>query len=119
MIIAYISHPDCMLHEMGDSHPEQPARLNAISDRLISSGLETALQHYDAPQASRDQLLRVHGIEYIEALYGAAPQQDFIWLDGDTAMNPHTLGAALRAAGSACLAVDLLLENNLQRAFCA
>ena len=119
MIIAYISHPDCMLHEMGDDHPEQPARLSAISDGLISSGLETALQHYDAPQASRDQLLRVHDSKHIEALYAAAPQQGLIWLDGDTAMNPHTLEAALRAAGSVCLAVDLLLENNLQRAFCA
>ena len=119
MTVAYISHPECLLHEMGSNHPEQPARLRALSDSLISSGLETAVKHYAAPQASREQLLRAHSIEHIDALYAAAPEEGLAWLDGDTAMNPHTLEAALRAAGSACLAVDLLLENTFQRAFCA
>ena len=34
---------------MGDHHPEQPARLYAINDRLIASGLDMVLMHYDAP----------------------------------------------------------------------
>lgn len=119
MIIAYISHPDCMLHEMGEFHPEQALRLSAIGDLIISSGLDLALQHYDAPQASRGQLLRVHDSQHIDALYAAAPLQGLIWLDDDTAMNPYTLHAALRAAGSTCYAVDLLMEKKLQRAFCA
>ena len=35
MTIAFISHPDCLRHEMGPHHAEQPARLSAIDDRLI------------------------------------------------------------------------------------
>jgi acetoin utilization deacetylase AcuC-like enzyme len=34
-------------------------------------------------------------------------------------MNPHTLNAALRAAGAGILAVDLILDAVHQRAFCA
>jgi len=37
MAIGYISHHDCALHDMGHHHPEQPARLSAISDRLIAT----------------------------------------------------------------------------------
>jgi acetoin utilization deacetylase AcuC-like enzyme len=34
-------------------------------------------------------------------------------------MNPHSLNAALRAAGAAVLAVDLILTNKAKTAFCA
>ena len=59
MPIAIISHPDCRLHEMGEGHPEQPARLSAIFDRLIASGLEMIVRQIDAPLATREQLERV------------------------------------------------------------
>ena len=54
MAIAYISHHDCQLHDMGHHHPEQPARLSAINDRLIATGLEMILHQYDAPLATRE-----------------------------------------------------------------
>jgi acetoin utilization deacetylase AcuC-like enzyme len=34
MAIAYITHSDCLRHDMGH-HPERPERLSAINDRLI------------------------------------------------------------------------------------
>ena len=39
MTLAYISHPDCLRHEMGAHHPESPARLRAIEDRLSAAGV--------------------------------------------------------------------------------
>jgi len=30
--LAFITHPDCLLHEMGEGHPERPERLAAIED---------------------------------------------------------------------------------------
>ena len=45
MAIGYISHHDCALHDMGHHHPEQPARLSAINDRLIATGLDMVLHH--------------------------------------------------------------------------
>ena len=68
MAIAYVSHPDCAAHDMGHLHPEQPARLAAINDRLIASGLDMALTHYDAPLAEDAQLALAHDPAYIAAL---------------------------------------------------
>jgi acetoin utilization deacetylase AcuC-like enzyme len=119
MAVAYVSHHDCALHAMGDHHPEQPARLSAINDRLISSGLETVLRHFDAPEASRDQLIRVHDAGYVDEVFAASPARGLTWLDGDTAMSPHTLKAALRAAGATALAVDLLMDGKARQVFCA
>ena len=39
-------------------------------------------------------------------------------LDSDTAMNPHTLRAARRAAGAAVLATDRVLRGEVEAAFC-
>ena len=39
MHTAYITHPVCLKHDMGADHPECPARIQAIEDQLITSGL--------------------------------------------------------------------------------
>ena len=119
MYTAYISHSDCLKHDMGSQHPECPARLMAIEDQLIASGLMNFLQAYEAPLATFEQLARVHQPQYIEAIHAASPKEGIIYLDPDTAMNPFTLRAALRAAGAAVLAADLVLEQKVANAFCA
>jgi acetoin utilization deacetylase AcuC-like enzyme len=119
MSIAYITHHDCGLHQMGAHHPEDPRRLDFINDRLIASGLMMALHQHDAPEADREQILRVHDAHYLDRLLGMAPEEGLIWVDGDTAMNRHTVRAMLRAAGAGVLAVDLLLEGRAKQAFCA
>lgn len=119
MSIAYITHHACMLHEMGAHHPEQPARLDAISDRLIASGLDMVLRHYEAPKAQREHLLRVHDVAYVDEVFSSSPREGLAWLDEDTAMNPYTMEAALHAAGAVVLAVDLVLGGGAQQAFCA
>jgi acetoin utilization deacetylase AcuC-like enzyme len=119
MPAAFITHSDCLKHEMGAHHPEQPARLSAIEDQLIASGVAPHLARYEAPLATDEQLARVHPIEYVQAIRDAAPERGTVHLDPDTAMNPHSLQAALRAAGAAVLAVDLILTGKAQTAFCA
>ena len=100
MQTAYITHPLCLKHEMGAYHPESPARIHAIEDQLIASGLMDYLQRHDAPEATREQLLRAHAAGYIDAIAAAAPKQGMVQLDPDTAMNPFSYRAALRAAGA-------------------
>jgi acetoin utilization deacetylase AcuC-like enzyme len=119
MPAAFITHPDCLKHEMGAHHPEQPARLSAIEDQLIASGVAPYLARYEAPLATDEQLARVHPIEYVRAIRELAPSRGTVHLDPDTAMNPHSLNAALRAAGAAVLAVDLTLTGKAKTAFCA
>jgi acetoin utilization deacetylase AcuC-like enzyme len=119
MAIGYISHSDCALHDMGHHHPEQPARLSAINDRLIATGLDMVLHHHDAPLASREQLDAVHDVGYVDEIYAQAPETGIAWVDGDTAMNPHSLTAALRAAGAVPLGVDLVMAGKVKQVFCA
>ena len=118
MPTAYLTHPACLKHEMGPDHPECPARIHAIEDRLIASGLMPFLAHFDAPVVTREQLLRVHSASHIDSLYAQSPAAGLVYLDGDTAMNPYSLDAALHAAGAAVQAVDLLMTGKAENAFC-
>ncbi len=118
MPAAFITHPECLKHDMGAHHPERPARLTAIEDQLIASGLGAHLKRYEAPLASDEQLARVHPMDYVQAIRAAAPHSGTVHLDPDTAMNPWSLQAALRAAGAAVLATDLVLKNEVKAAFC-
>ena len=115
----FITHRDCMLHDMGAHHPECPARLAAIEDQLIASGLMNHLDHAEAPKATREQLERVHDAAYLDAIEQVAPSEGWVQLDPDTAMNPHTLDAALRAAGAGVLATDRVISGAAENAFCS
>jgi len=121
MNLAFISHQDCLEHKMGAHHVEVPERLHAISDRMIAAGMEMLVTHYDAPEATREQLLAVHEPGYVDMLFEAAPSAEdvLVWVDGDTAMSRGTLNAARRAAGAAALAVDLVMSDQHHAAFCA
>ncbi len=118
MQTAYISHPLCLKHDMGAHHPECPARIHAIEDQLIASGLFGYLQHHQAPEVTREQLLRVHAAGYLDEIFAASPKEGLVALDGDTLMNPFTYPAALRAAGAVVIAVDLVMAGLVENAFC-
>jgi len=117
--IAYITHSDCLLHDVGQEHPECPARLRAIQDQLVSSGMELALRQYEANKANREQLELAHDSDYVTSLFTDAPHEGFLALDDDTVMMPKTLDAALRSAGAVAQAVDLVMTDEVRSAFCA
>ena len=71
---AYITHADCLKHDMGAHHPERPQRLSAIEDQLIASAVGQHLRRYDAPLADDEHLTRVHPAEYVQAIRHAAPE---------------------------------------------
>jgi len=118
MHTAYITHPEFLKHDMGADHPECPARIHAIQDQLIASGLFDYMTPYEAPKASKDDLARVHAAEYIDMVFSKSPESGLIDLDGDTAMNPFTLEAALLAVGAVIKAVDLVMSGEIENAFC-
>jgi acetoin utilization deacetylase AcuC-like enzyme len=122
MHTAFISHPDCLLHDMGPYHPESPARLKAIEDALTASGLMDKLERHAAPLATREQLKRVHAPDYIASLDASSSKAlstGLAYLDPDTAMNQHSLDAAYRAAGAVILATDLVIGKKADNAFCS
>jgi acetoin utilization deacetylase AcuC-like enzyme len=118
-LTAYITHPECMEHNVGEMHPESPARLIAIRDQLKASQIFDSLDEIEAPQASDEQIARVHTPRYIEYLELSQPLIGTTRVDSDTAMSPATLRAARRAAGAVIKAVDLVCEKKVPNAFCA
>lgn len=118
-VVALISHPDCLRHDMGAYHPESPARLRAIDEHLRASRLDDALAHYDAPATTRTQLERVHDPVYVDEIFSAAPTTGMIALDPDTSMNRWSLSAALHAAGAVVQGVDLVMRGEVTAAFCS
>ncbi|MGK0272949.1 MAG: acetoin utilization deacetylase AcuC-like enzyme [Cocleimonas sp.] len=118
MQTAYITHPDCLRHEMTEYHPECPQRLTAIEDQLAAKGLMDFLHYHEAPNASILQLERAHDKDYVEDIYNHSPLEGLRRVDPDTSMNPFTLEAAQRAAGAGILATDLAVSGELKRSFC-
>jgi acetoin utilization deacetylase AcuC-like enzyme len=103
---------------MGAQHPECPERVGAINDMLLIKGLLDCMQPYDAPLATEEQLGRAHSMLYIHELAAQTPDSGYVQIDPDTLMNPYSHQAALRAAGAAVLATDLVLSGRAPSAFC-
>ena len=119
MTLAYISHSDCLRHDMGPHHPECPARLRAIEDRLAAAGVMDWLRHIEAPEVSPLVLRHAHDALYLAELNATSPGEGYAHVDPDTFMNAYTLRAARRAAGAVVRAVDGIMAGEFDRAFCA
>ncbi len=119
MTTALITHDDCVLHEISPGHPESPQRIGAILDQLKKENLYDYLQLHEAPLVEPATALSCHPQSYIDSIVASSPAEGFRQLDADTAMNPHSLQAALRGVGAALLATDLVVSCDVQNAFCA
>ena len=108
---------------MGAGHPECPQRLDAIADHLLSTGLDVALDFREAGPANPAQIGRAHTSGYVaeisDVLQQVAAGGEARHLDPDTVACPHTLAAALHAAGAAIAATDDVLAGRASNAFCA
>ncbi|MBA2652114.1 MAG: hypothetical protein H0U73_07610 [Tatlockia sp.] len=119
MSIALISHSDCLLHNMGLYHPEQSRRLQVIDNELQKPEFAVVLKNYLAPLVAMEHLLRVHSKAHIDDIFQASPEnEDLIPYAPDVYMNQYSFRAALRAAGAAVLAVDLVMKGEVNQAFC-
>lgn len=119
MSIGVISHDYCALHNMGENHPEAPARMAAVQDQLKKSGLTDVVRQYNAKPIDRKLLALAHDLNYIDFIYTNSPTQGNYIIDADTSMNADTLTAALYSAGAAVDAVDLVMKEKISSAFCA
>jgi len=121
MSTAIYSHPDCLLHDMGDWHPEAPARLCAIEDQLILARLDGLIERRSAPLADEADILRNHTqgvLDLVRDNVPAAPGEHYP-IDGDTLLCKDSYRAALRAAGAAVAATDAVIAGSIANAFCA
>jgi acetoin utilization deacetylase AcuC-like enzyme len=121
MSTAIYSHPDCQRHEMGDWHPESPARLQAIEDQLIRARIDGLIEQRTAPLAELSAIARNHSAQAIALVRDNVPEVDgeYYPLDGDTLLNRSSYQAALRAAGAALAATDAVINGEIANAFCS
>ena len=118
MGLLFYTHPVALQHEAGPGHPEAPIRLRTILRALEEADIHGLLRR-EAPQATLEQIHRVHPPRYTSRILGAVPQSGYVRVDADTVLNPYSGEAALRAAGAACAAVDAVMAGEAAHAFCA
>ena len=105
-------------HVTPPGHPEQVDRIRSIWKALEAPAF-AALDRREAPVAEDAEILRCHPESLLRRYRAEEPTEGFQQLDPDTWMSPGTLGAAFRAAGGACAAVDAVLADEAGNAFVA
>jgi acetoin utilization deacetylase AcuC-like enzyme len=119
MSTLYLSSAACEQHDMGASHPESPDRLRSIESMMLNTEWGEALFKENAPILDISDLVTVHPSYHVDAILERAPGEGLVYLDADTAINPHSVTAALHAAGAGVFATDQVLSGSVQNAFCA
>jgi len=118
MTTLLFTHPACLEHDPGRHHPESPARLRAVIEAFDDPEF-VCLERREAPEATLDDILRVHRRHHVERMLRAVPQSGHVAIDADTVLSPASGQAALRAAGAVVAAIDAVMAREAHNAFCA
>jgi acetoin utilization deacetylase AcuC-like enzyme len=113
-----VTHPAFLAHDTGTHHPERPARLEAVLKALEREEF-AGLQRRQAPEATVEQIARVHPTAFVEAVIEAMPKSGHVAFDADTICSPGSKEAVLRACGAVVTAIDAVASGEVSNAFCA
>jgi acetoin utilization deacetylase AcuC-like enzyme len=108
------THSSCLKHDPGPNHPETPARLSAVLERVRTD--QTVAVHQAQP-AGLDPLLAVHPKTYLASLEAMSTRGGGA-LFLDTILSRDSWAAVLGTTGAVLAAVDHALEG-LGHAFAA
>lgn len=108
-------------HRVPPPHAEHPARLRSVMDALADTLSLVNVERLQARRASCDEIARVHTGAHVDSVFNGEPadHEAFHGFDFDTFMSRGSLDAALYGAGAAVQAVDLIMANEAEAAFCA
>jgi acetoin utilization deacetylase AcuC-like enzyme len=118
MSTAFFSHPDFLLHENFSGHPERPARLTAIEEKLQANPNMKKLQRPQFSPAGESELEFCHAPELVGQIKSLA-QNGGGAIDGDTYVGEHSFEIARFAVGAAVAAVSGVLQGEFSNAFVA
>jgi acetoin utilization deacetylase AcuC-like enzyme len=114
----YYTHPDFLCHETGAGHPECADRISSIDHALTAARFSNLIRQ-TPPLGTEQQIRLIHPQSYIDAILEAIPKHGKHYLDHDTILSPGSRQAAFRAVGTVCDAVDKVLSEKADNAFCA
>ena len=120
-IIIY-THPDCLLKDNGQHHPERRERLEIIL-KSIQDIKSIGIEIKKSPLAVVDNICLVHPVAHINKIFSLIPNSGLIAIErepyADTFLCPNSKNAILRSCGAGLAAADSLIEENEKRIFCA
>jgi len=119
MSTGYVYDKRYLLHQPGEWHPEQPARLEAIQQRVKESGLLEQLVLIKASKAPLSLVERLHAPDYIRRFREACVRGAGIFSVPDCGICPESYEIALLAVGGVKAAVDAVMAGQVNNAFCA
>jgi len=117
--VAYVYHPDYLLHAPPFEHPESPERLIAIHEHLKGVGLLDTLVPVTPDYPNDGEILRVHDPDYLRSLELACRRGDLTLDSEDTYLNKNSYSIALLSAAGAMAGADAVATGKVDRAFCA
>jgi len=108
MTVSVFTHPACLQHDPGSDHPETPARLRVVLERLQK---EKQVRLHEVPAADRAPLLAVHPDAYLSSLEAMSARGGGV-LFLDTILNRHSWAAVLGATGAVLAALKHTMDGN-------
>jgi acetoin utilization deacetylase AcuC-like enzyme len=105
------SHPECLLHEVGEWHPETPARLRSILRGCAALPVHLPISFQVPRPATLSHLALVHDREYLLRLEAGCRGESPFFMSPDNHISRHTFRAVLAAGGCAIALADTLLEK--------
>lgn len=106
-------------HRPGEWHPERPARLEAIMQRLADTGLLEELLLIRPYPAPLPWVERLHDPAYIKRFQEACRKGYAIFGVPDCGICPDSYDVALLAVGGVFAAIENVMEGRVHHAFCA
>jgi acetoin utilization deacetylase AcuC-like enzyme len=116
--LGFFYHEDYLSHLVPDGHPENISRLYSVLSSIKSQKFSN-LEFIKPPLATDKTILLGHSQSYLQNLYNLSPTSTIISLDQDTFMSPGTLSAAKRGVGAITAAIDCVMSQKIENAFCA
>jgi len=105
-------------HDAGLGHPESPGRYTAIINALESADFAYGLRWLDPPAADDQDIARCHAERYVDLARREILSGATCLTTGDTTVCERSWEAAQHAAGGACAAVDAVMRQEADNAFC-
>ncbi|MDX1952693.1 MAG: histone deacetylase [Verrucomicrobiota bacterium] len=116
---AILSSVQYIKHDPGLGHPEKPARIEAVMQRLRNQeNLKPFLDYVEPRPATEADLLRVHTPVYCQTVRRDVQSGARDLSTGDTAISEDSYHVALLATGAALTAIDLVVSKKASNAFC-